>query len=69
MTGQLARATAPVILLLHDKNLNAVQALPRILDWIEQEKARVEREGGIPIRIIEHSLLLQAVAVGQQPTM
>jgi peptidoglycan-N-acetylglucosamine deacetylase len=69
VTGQLARATSPVILLLHDKNLNAVQALPRILDWIEQEKARVEREGGIPIRIIDHSLLLQAGAVGQQPTM
>jgi peptidoglycan/xylan/chitin deacetylase (PgdA/CDA1 family) len=63
VTSQLARATAPVILLLHDKNLNAVQALPRILDWIEQEKARVEREGGIPIRIIDHSVLLSRPAV------
>lgn len=69
LTSQLARATAPVILLLHDKNLNAVQALPRILDWIEQEKARVEREGGIPIRIIEPSLLLRPASAGQQPTM
>jgi peptidoglycan/xylan/chitin deacetylase (PgdA/CDA1 family) len=58
VTGQLARATGPVILLLHDKNLNAVQALPRILDWIEQERARVEREGGIPIRVVDHSVLL-----------
>jgi hypothetical protein len=66
----LARATAPVILLLHDKNLNAVQALPRILDWIEQEKARVEREGGIPIRVIDYSVLLSRPAVvGQQHTM
>jgi peptidoglycan-N-acetylglucosamine deacetylase len=69
VTNQLARATAPVILLLHDKNLNAVQALPRILDWIEQEKARVEREGGIPIRIIDYSVLLPPAVVGQQPAM
>ena len=70
VTGQLARATTPVILLLHDKNLNAVQALPRILDWIEQEKARVDREGGIPIRVIDDSVLLSPPAVvGQPPTM
>jgi peptidoglycan/xylan/chitin deacetylase (PgdA/CDA1 family) len=70
VTGQLARATAPVILLLHDKNLNAVQALPRILDWIEQEKARVEREGGIPIRVVDQTALLsRPVAVGHQPAM
>ena len=58
VTNLLARATAPVILLLHDKNLAAVHALPRILDWIEQEKAREAREGGVPIRIVDYSVLL-----------
>jgi hypothetical protein len=36
----------------------AVKALPRILDWIEQEKARVARDGGVPIRIVDYSVLL-----------
>jgi peptidoglycan/xylan/chitin deacetylase (PgdA/CDA1 family) len=58
VTNLLAHANAPVILLLHDKNMSAVQALPRILDWIEQEKARVAREGGVPIRIVDYSVLL-----------
>jgi peptidoglycan-N-acetylglucosamine deacetylase len=62
VTNQLARATGPVILLLHDKNLAVVQALPRILDWIEQEKARVAREGGVPIRIVDYSVYLPAAA-------
>jgi peptidoglycan/xylan/chitin deacetylase (PgdA/CDA1 family) len=58
VTNQLAHASGPVILLLHDKNLEVVQALPRILDWIEQEKARVVREGGLPIRVVDHSVFL-----------
>ena len=58
VTNLLARADGPVILLLHDKNLAAVQALPRILDWIEEEQARVTRVGGIPIRIVDGSVLL-----------
>jgi peptidoglycan/xylan/chitin deacetylase (PgdA/CDA1 family) len=58
VTNLLAHASAPVILLLHDKNLAAVQALPRILDWIEQEKARVARGGGVPIRVVDYSVLL-----------
>ena len=58
VTNLLAHATAPVILLLHDKNMAAVQALPRILDWIEQEKARVARGGGVPIRVVDYSVLL-----------
>ena len=45
-------------MLLHDKNMASVQALPRILDWIEQEKVRVAREGGVPIRIVDYSVLL-----------
>jgi peptidoglycan/xylan/chitin deacetylase (PgdA/CDA1 family) len=69
VTSQLARATAPVILLLHDKNLNAVQVLPRILDWIEQERSRVEREGGIPIRVVDPSVVAHPAVVDQQPTM
>ena len=58
VTDVLAHASAPVILLLHDKNMAAVQALPRILDWIEQEQSRVAREGGVPIRIVDYSVLL-----------
>jgi peptidoglycan/xylan/chitin deacetylase (PgdA/CDA1 family) len=58
VTNQLAHASGPVILLLHDKNLEVVQALPRILDWIEQEKARVAREGGLPIRIVDYAVFL-----------
>jgi peptidoglycan/xylan/chitin deacetylase (PgdA/CDA1 family) len=58
VTNLLAHASAPVILLLHDKNMAAVQALPRILDWIEQEQSRVAREGGVPIRIVDYSVLL-----------
>ena len=54
-----------MILLLHDKNLAAVHALPRILDWIEQEEARVAREGGVPIRIVDYSVLLPV----QQPPL
>ena len=64
VTNLLARATAPVILLLHDKNMAAVNALPRILDWIEQEKARVARDGGVPIRIVDYSVLLPERALG-----
>lgn len=58
VTDMLAHASAPVILLLHDKNMAAVQTLPRILDWIEQEQSRVAREGGVPIRIVDYSVLL-----------
>jgi peptidoglycan/xylan/chitin deacetylase (PgdA/CDA1 family) len=58
VTNRLAHASAPVILLLHDKNLAAVQALPRILDWIEREKERAAHGGGVPIRIVDYSVLL-----------
>jgi len=58
VTDVLAHASAPVILLLHDKNMAAVRTLPRILDWIEQEQSRVAREGGVPIRIVDYSVLL-----------
>jgi peptidoglycan/xylan/chitin deacetylase (PgdA/CDA1 family) len=62
VTDVLAHVSAPVILLLHDKNMAAVQALPRILDWIEQEQSRVAREGGVPIRIVDYSVLLPELA-------
>jgi hypothetical protein len=42
----------------------AVKALPRILDWIEQEKARLARDGGVPIRIVDYSVLLPQRALG-----
>jgi peptidoglycan/xylan/chitin deacetylase (PgdA/CDA1 family) len=66
VTNLLAHATTPVILLLHDKNVAAVQALPRILDWIEQEQTRVAREGGVPIRIVDYSVLLPERAAHPQ---
>jgi peptidoglycan/xylan/chitin deacetylase (PgdA/CDA1 family) len=66
VTNLLAHASGPVILLLHDKNLAAVQALPRILDWIEQERTRVVREGGVPIRVVDYSVFLAGSAVAHQ---
>ena len=41
-----------------DTKVYIKMALPRILDWIEREKARVAREGGVPIRIVDYSALL-----------
>jgi peptidoglycan/xylan/chitin deacetylase (PgdA/CDA1 family) len=58
VTRSLARLRGRAILLLHDKHLAAVRALPRILDWIEAENARVAREGGIPIRVVDYSVFL-----------
>jgi peptidoglycan/xylan/chitin deacetylase (PgdA/CDA1 family) len=66
VTNRLAHASAPVILLLHDKNLAAAHALPRILDWIEKEEARVAREGGVPIRIVDYSVLLPEQTLSAQ---
>lgn len=59
-TEGLRRARGPVILLLHDKNVLGVRALTRILDFVDQENARVRREGGQPIRIVDYRVLLPA---------
>ena len=59
-TAALRRIQGPVILLLHDKNVSGVRALSRILDFVDQENARVAREGGKPIRIVDYRVLLPA---------
>ena len=58
VTESLAKLRGKAILLLHDKHPAAVHALPRILDWIDEENARVAREGGIPIRIVDYSVFV-----------
>ncbi len=58
VVARLARATGPVILLLHDRSLAAGRALARILDWLDREQARVAREGGLPIRVVDYTVLL-----------
>jgi len=58
VTESLTRLRGKAILLLHDKHPAAVRALPRILDWIQEENARVARTGGIPIRIVDYSVFV-----------
>jgi peptidoglycan/xylan/chitin deacetylase (PgdA/CDA1 family) len=57
-TGALRRATGPMILLLHDKNLSAARALSRILDFVDAENARIRREGGKPIALVDYRVFL-----------
>jgi len=57
-TAGLRRAKGPVILLLHDKNVAAVHALARILDFVDGENARVARDGGQPIRLVDYRVFL-----------
>jgi peptidoglycan/xylan/chitin deacetylase (PgdA/CDA1 family) len=59
-TAGLRRAKGPVILLLHDKNVAAVHAVARILDFVEGENARVARGGGVPIRLVDYRVVLPA---------
>jgi chitooligosaccharide deacetylase len=58
VTERLAKLRGQAILLLHDKHPAAAHALPRILDWIDEENARVAREGGVPIRIVDYSVFV-----------
>lgn len=58
VTQGLARLHGRAILLLHDKHLAAARALPRVLAWIDAENARVAREGGVPIRIVDYSVFV-----------
>jgi peptidoglycan/xylan/chitin deacetylase (PgdA/CDA1 family) len=62
-TAALRRARGPVILLMHDKNVSAERALSRILDFVEEENARVAREGGEPIRLVDYRVLLPSPAL------
>ena len=59
-TDGLRRARGPVILLLHDKNVVAVRALRRILDFVESENARAARDGSPPIRLVDYRVFLPA---------
>jgi len=59
-TSALRRAKGPVILLLHDKNVSAVRALSRILDFVDGENARASREGTEHIRLVDYRVLLPA---------
>jgi peptidoglycan/xylan/chitin deacetylase (PgdA/CDA1 family) len=59
-TAGLRRARGPVILLLHDKNVAAVRALRRILDFVDGENARAAREGTPPIRLVDYRVFLPA---------
>jgi peptidoglycan/xylan/chitin deacetylase (PgdA/CDA1 family) len=69
-TAGLRRAQGPVILLLHDKNVLGVRALVRILDFVDAENARIAREGGKPIRLVDYRVFLPAPelpATGLEP--
>jgi peptidoglycan/xylan/chitin deacetylase (PgdA/CDA1 family) len=46
------------ILLLHDVQAATIVALPRILDWIDQENARRAAANQKPIKIIDYSFLV-----------
>ena len=58
VTSRLARFGGRVILLLHDTKREAVRALPRILDWIDQENLRLARAGEPTIRLRDYSVFL-----------
>ena len=71
-TAGLRRAQGPVILLLHDKNVLGVRALRRILDFVDGENARIAREGGKPIRLVDYRVFLPAPelpATGLEPLL
>jgi peptidoglycan/xylan/chitin deacetylase (PgdA/CDA1 family) len=59
-TAAIRRARGPVILLMHDKNVAAVRALRRILDFVESENATAAREGTEPIRLVDYRVFLPA---------
>lgn len=53
VTKQLAKATTRDVLLMHDIKEATAEALPRILDWIDEENARREQAHKRRIRIIQ----------------
>jgi peptidoglycan/xylan/chitin deacetylase (PgdA/CDA1 family) len=59
-TAALRRAKGPTILLLHDKNVTAVRALSRILDFVEAENVRAAQEGRPVIRLLDYRVFLPA---------
>jgi peptidoglycan/xylan/chitin deacetylase (PgdA/CDA1 family) len=67
VTRGLARLSGPAILLLHDTHAAAVRVLPRILDWIDQENARVARDGGQPLQVVDYSVFFPPERKGKVP--
>jgi peptidoglycan/xylan/chitin deacetylase (PgdA/CDA1 family) len=67
VTRRLARLIGPAIVLLHDTKPATVRALPRILDWIDQENARVARDGGSPLQIVDYSVFFPPERKGKVP--
>jgi peptidoglycan-N-acetylglucosamine deacetylase len=60
VTRRLQRFGGRLILLLHDNQREAVHALPRILDWVARENARLGAAGGTAIDIRDYSVFLPA---------
>jgi peptidoglycan/xylan/chitin deacetylase (PgdA/CDA1 family) len=54
----LATLKGRAIVLFHDVQAATVEALPRILDWLEQENARRIAAGRPPIKIVNYAYLL-----------
>lgn len=62
---EVGKMTGRNVLLLHDVKKATVQALPKILDWIETENARRATEHKRRIRIISgHDLAIERLAPG-----
>ena len=62
---EVGQMTGRSVLLLHDVKRATVQALPKILDWIEMENARRATEHKRRIRIISgHELAIERLAPG-----
>jgi peptidoglycan/xylan/chitin deacetylase (PgdA/CDA1 family) len=67
VTRRLARLIGPAIILLHDTQPATVRALPRILDWIDEENARLVRDGGSPLQIVDYSVFFPPERKGKVP--
>jgi peptidoglycan/xylan/chitin deacetylase (PgdA/CDA1 family) len=73
VTHRLSQIEGRAILLLHDTHPAAVHALPRILDWIDEENARLAREGGgAPLRVVDYGVFVperDVPATGLEPIL
>lgn len=65
MLRALGRSQGRVVVLMHDTKLATVQALPVILQWIDEENAKREEEGRRQIRILQPSqYVIESLAPG-----
>lgn len=53
VTTELSRAGGRAVLLMHDVKQVTVEALPQILDWIDQENQRREKSRKMKIRVLQ----------------